>query len=36
VIPVLCRLFLPDLKGTPIGDVHVRDAHVEVESSLGD
>lgn len=29
VIPVLCRLFLPELKGTPIGDTHAREAHVE-------
>jgi heavy metal efflux system protein len=33
-IPALCRLFLPDLKGTPAGDVHVQDAHVQV--NLGD
>jgi cobalt-zinc-cadmium resistance protein CzcA len=29
VIPVLCRLFLPELKGSPIGDAHARDAHVD-------
>jgi hypothetical protein len=27
VIPVLCQLFLPALKGTPIGDAHARQIH---------
>ncbi len=27
VIPVLCRLFLPALKGTPIGDAHAKEMH---------
>jgi cobalt-zinc-cadmium resistance protein CzcA len=28
VIPVLCRLFMPELRGSAIGDAHARDAHV--------
>jgi cobalt-zinc-cadmium resistance protein CzcA len=35
VIPVLCRLFLPELKGSPIGDVHARDAHVDFGDDEG-
>jgi cobalt-zinc-cadmium resistance protein CzcA len=31
VIPVLCRMFLPKTSGTPVGDVHVREAHVEAQ-----
>src|SRR5215213_6291407 len=36
VIPVLCRLFLPTLKGTPIGDVHAKEMHEAHEAHVND
>lgn len=36
VIPVLCQLFLPALKGTPIGDAHARQIHEAHEAQLNE